>query len=35
MPLTESLEMTRNVHDEIPVSAGDDAVVATAGSCPS
>ena len=31
----ESLEMTRKVQGEMPVSAGDDAVVATAGRCPS
>ena len=34
-PLVESLEMTRNVQREIPVSAGDVAVVATAGRYPS
>lgn len=34
-PLSESLDMTRNVHFETPVRSGDDAVVATAVSCPS
>ena len=34
-PFIESLEMTRKVHGEMPVSAGVEAVVATAGRCPS
>jgi len=34
-PFIESLGITRKVQDEMPESAGDDAVVATAGKCPS